>query len=109
MPSRSMYFPSNSNLNNKLPKISSNTSIIMDLTEEINSSVNDNTKIIYKINDNIENIINNKITEILNNINNTNINIDKLRITLLDEYGNVLDMNNANYSFCILVKKIYDL
>lgn len=37
------------------------------------------------------------------------VDIDRLRITLLDEYGNILDINNANYSFCILVKKIYDL
>lgn len=37
------------------------------------------------------------------------VDIDRLRITLLDEYGNILDMNNGNYSFCILIKKIYDL
>lgn len=37
------------------------------------------------------------------------VDIDRLRITLLDEYGNVLNINNSNYSFCILVKKIYDL
>lgn len=35
--------------------------------------------------------------------------IDRLRITLLDEYGNILNTNNSNYSFCILIKKIYDL
>ena len=37
------------------------------------------------------------------------VDIERLRITLLDEYGNPLMMNNANFSFCILVKKIYDL
>jgi hypothetical protein len=37
------------------------------------------------------------------------VDIDRMRITLLDEYGNILDMNNGNYSFCILIKKVYDL
>ena len=35
--------------------------------------------------------------------------IQKLRVTLLDEHGRVLQMNNANYSFCLNFKTIYDL
>ena len=37
------------------------------------------------------------------------IDIQKLRIRLLDEHGRTLDMNNANYSFCLLFKILYDL
>jgi hypothetical protein len=37
------------------------------------------------------------------------VDIQRLRIRLFDDYGRVLDMNGANYSFCILFKMIYDL
>lgn len=37
------------------------------------------------------------------------VDIQRLRIRLLDDYGRVLDMNNANYSFCLNFKVMYDL
>jgi len=37
------------------------------------------------------------------------VDIQRLRIRLLDEHGRVLQMNNANFSFCINLKTIYDL
>lgn len=36
------------------------------------------------------------------------VDIQRLRIRLLDEYGRPLEMNNANYSFCLNFKVIYD-
>ena len=37
------------------------------------------------------------------------VDIQRLRIQLLDEFGRVLDMNNADYSFCISFKLMYNL
>jgi hypothetical protein len=36
------------------------------------------------------------------------VDIQRLRIRLLDEYGRPLEMNNANYSFCLNFKVLYD-
>jgi len=37
------------------------------------------------------------------------IDIQKLRIQLLDEYGRVVDLNNMDYSFCLSLQSLYDL
>ena len=37
------------------------------------------------------------------------VDIQKLQVQLLDEYGRVLDLNNMDYSFCITFQTIYDL
>ena len=37
------------------------------------------------------------------------VDIQKLQIQLLDEYGRILDLNNMDYSFCLLFQTIYDL
>jgi hypothetical protein len=37
------------------------------------------------------------------------VDIQKLQIQLLDEYGRVLDLNNMDYSFCVTFQTIYDL
>jgi hypothetical protein len=37
------------------------------------------------------------------------VDIQKLRIQLIDEYGNPLQMNQSDYSFCINLKMLYDL
>ena len=37
------------------------------------------------------------------------INIQKLQIQLLDEYGRILDLNNMDYSICLTMETIYDL
>lgn len=37
------------------------------------------------------------------------VDIHRLRIRLLDEYGRVLDMNHTNFSFCLTIKMMYDL
>ena len=37
------------------------------------------------------------------------IDIQRFHIRLLDAYGRVLDMNGADYSFCLLLNVIYDL
>ena len=37
------------------------------------------------------------------------VDIQKLQIQLLDEYGRVLDLNNMDYSFCLSFQTIYDL
>jgi hypothetical protein len=37
------------------------------------------------------------------------VDIQRLQIRLLDEYGRVLQMNNANFSFCLNFKTLYDL
>jgi hypothetical protein len=37
------------------------------------------------------------------------VDIQKLKIQLIDEYGRVLDMNNSDFSFCITLKMLYDL
>jgi hypothetical protein len=37
------------------------------------------------------------------------VDIQKLNIQLLDEYGRVLDLNNMDYSFCLTFQTVYDL
>jgi len=37
------------------------------------------------------------------------VDIQRLRIRLFDEYGRIVDMNNANFSFCLNFKLLYDL
>jgi hypothetical protein len=37
------------------------------------------------------------------------VDIQKLKIQLLDEYGRVIDLNNMDYSFCLSLQSIYDL
>jgi len=37
------------------------------------------------------------------------VDIQKLQIQLLDEYGRILDLNNMDYSFCLSLQTIYDL
>jgi hypothetical protein len=37
------------------------------------------------------------------------VDISRLRIRIYDEYGRILDMNNADYSFCLTMKQIYNL
>jgi hypothetical protein len=37
------------------------------------------------------------------------VDIQRLRIQLLDDHGRVLPMNNANYSFCLVFKQLYDI
>jgi len=37
------------------------------------------------------------------------VDIQKLKIQLIDEYGKPLQMNNSDYSFCINLKMLYDL
>jgi hypothetical protein len=36
------------------------------------------------------------------------VDIQKLRIQLLDDHGRVLSMNNSNYSFCLTFKMLYE-
>ena len=36
------------------------------------------------------------------------VDIMKLRIRILDEFGRVVDLNNSDYSFTIKVEQIYD-
>jgi hypothetical protein len=37
------------------------------------------------------------------------VDIQKLRVRLIDEHGRVLNMNNSNFSFSIILKMLYDL
>lgn len=37
------------------------------------------------------------------------VDIQRLRVRLFDDHGRILDMNNANYSFCLIFKMLYDL
>lgn len=37
------------------------------------------------------------------------VNIQKLHVELLDEYGRIMDLNNMDYSFCITLQSTYDL
>jgi hypothetical protein len=37
------------------------------------------------------------------------VDIQRLNIQLLDEYGRVIDLNNMDYSFCLNMQMIYDL
>jgi hypothetical protein len=37
------------------------------------------------------------------------VDIQRLRIRLLDDFGRVIDMNHSDYSFCLNFKTVYDL
>ena len=37
------------------------------------------------------------------------VDIQRIRVRLLDEHGRVLQMKNSNYSFCLKLKMLYDL
>lgn len=37
------------------------------------------------------------------------VDIQKLRIQLLDEYGRIIDLHNMDYSFCLTFQSVYDL
>lgn len=37
------------------------------------------------------------------------VDIQRLRIRLYDDFGRLIDMNNANYSFCLVFTILYDL
>ena len=37
------------------------------------------------------------------------VDIQKLNIQLLDEYGRIMDLNNMDYSFCLTMQCVYDL
>jgi hypothetical protein len=37
------------------------------------------------------------------------VDIQKLQIQLLDEYGRIINLNNMDYSFCLTLQSIYDL
>jgi hypothetical protein len=37
------------------------------------------------------------------------VDIQRLRVRLYDDHGRILEMNNANYSFCLVFKLLYDL
>ena len=37
------------------------------------------------------------------------VDVQRLRVRLFDDHGRILDMNNANYSFCLVFKILYDL
>ena len=37
------------------------------------------------------------------------VDLQKLRVRLIDEHGRVLNMNNSNYSFSLTLKMLYDL
>ena len=37
------------------------------------------------------------------------VDIQKLRVQLLDEYGRIVDLHNMDYSFCLTLQSVYDL
>jgi hypothetical protein len=37
------------------------------------------------------------------------VDIQRLRVRLYDDFGRILDMNNANYSFCLVLTILYDI
>jgi hypothetical protein len=37
------------------------------------------------------------------------VDIQRLRIRLYDDFGRILNMNNANYSFCLIFTILYDV
>jgi len=37
------------------------------------------------------------------------VDIQKLQVQLLDEYGRILNLNNMDYSFCLSFQTVYDL
>ena len=74
-----------------------------------NSVINDNN-IFAKLNnkDNSFNFDNSDIEAIFKRKYFGPINLMKLRIKLLDEFGRVIDLNNSDYSFTLKVEQIYD-
>jgi hypothetical protein len=37
------------------------------------------------------------------------VNLQSLKIQLLDEYGRTVDLNNMDFSFCLTLTTIYDI
>ena len=37
------------------------------------------------------------------------VNIQKINVQLLDEYGRVLNLNNMDFSFCLSFQNVYDI
>lgn len=37
------------------------------------------------------------------------VDIQKLHVQLLDEYGRIMDLNNMDFSFCLILQAVYDL
>jgi hypothetical protein len=37
------------------------------------------------------------------------VDIQKMQIRLYDDFGRIIDMNNANFSFSLIIKMLYDL
>ena len=37
------------------------------------------------------------------------VDIQRIRVRLFDDHGRILEMNNANFSFCLVFKMLYDL
>jgi hypothetical protein len=37
------------------------------------------------------------------------VDIQKLNIQLLDEYGRIIELNNMDYSFCLTFTSVYDI
>lgn len=37
------------------------------------------------------------------------VNINKIKVTLLDEFGRVVDINNSDYSFTLKIEQLYDI
>jgi hypothetical protein len=37
------------------------------------------------------------------------VDLQKLQIQLLDEYGRIIDLNNMDYSLCLTMQSVYDL
>jgi hypothetical protein len=37
------------------------------------------------------------------------VDIQRLRVRLIDDRGRTVDMNGANYSFCLLFTQLYDI
>ena len=37
------------------------------------------------------------------------VNLERMNIQLLDEYGRILDLNNMDFSFSLVFQTVYDL
>jgi len=37
------------------------------------------------------------------------VDIQKIHVQLLDEYGRVMDLNNMDFSFCLILQSVYDI
>ena len=61
-------------------------------------------------------------TNVFNNLEQNNLNIittprqyfgpidiQKLQVQLLDEYGRIITLNNMDYSFCLTMQIVYDI